>query len=199
MFNIQSSILNIQAQNRTTLFIKTGYLNSPNRYYLYISNILLNKESIAMKKFFILASALLLSAVALAYNTSGIDEKVLRSFQAGFPHAENVNWEVLPGNYVVNFTDDRVRAKITYQKNGTLVSSTRYYAEQDLPTYLRALVKKSFPGKAIFGVTEIASVSDTELHFKTVYYIKLVDARVWITIHVDGDGEITVAEKYTKA
>ena len=153
-----------------------------------------------MKKFLVLAGAVLLSAVAFAFNSTGdVNEKVLQSFKSGFPHAESVTWEELPGGYVVNFTDDRVRTKIIYQKTGEIVSSTRYYNESMLPSYLRLLIKKEYPGKEIFGVTEISAVIDEENHVDTLYYIKLSDAKHWITICVESDGTITEKERYRKA
>jgi hypothetical protein len=153
-----------------------------------------------MKKFFVLAGATLLSVVALAYNNTGdVNEKVLQSFRAGFPHAESVTWEELPKNYVVNFTDDMVRTKIIYQKNGDFVSSVRYYTERTLPSYLRLLVKEEYPGKEIFGITEIAAVTDENNHVETVYYIKLTDAKHWINIRMDSNGDITEQGRYKKA
>ena len=153
-----------------------------------------------MKKYLVLAGAILLSAVALAFTTTvDVNEKVLQSFRSGFPHAESVTWEELPGNYVVNFTDDMVRTKIIYQKDGEIVSSARYYTERMLPSYLKLLIKKEYPGKEIFGVTEISAVRDDEEHVETLYYIKLLDAKHWITICVETDGTITEKERYKKA
>jgi len=153
-----------------------------------------------MKKFFVLAGSILLSAVAFAFNNTGdVNEKVLQSFRSGFPHAEEVSWEELPKSYVVNFTDDMVRTKIIYQKNGEFVSSTRYYTEHTLPSYLRLLIKKEYPGKEIFGVTEISAVTDEENHIETLYYIKLTDARHWITIRMESDGTITEKEKLNRS
>lgn len=153
-----------------------------------------------MKKFLVLAGAILLSGIAIAFNSTGdVNEKVLQSFRSGFPHAESVTWEELPGSYIVNFTDDMVRTKIIYQKNGEIVSSTRYYDARMLPSYLKLVIKKEYPGKEIFGVTEVSAVTDEENHLETLYYIKLSDAKHWITICVESDGTITEKERYKKA
>jgi len=151
-----------------------------------------------MKKLFALLSAAMLSAVALAANTGDVNEKVLQSFRSGFPHASQVTWQELTDGYIVSFTDDRVRTKIVYNKNGVLISSTRYYTESVLPSSLRVLVKDAFPGKEIFGITEVTIATDAENHVQTVYFIKLVDKKVWMTIEMNSEGELRVTEKFRK-
>jgi hypothetical protein len=92
----------------------------------------------------------------------------------------------------VNFMEDGIRNAIIYEKDGTFRSSTRYYKEQNLPYYLLVNIRKRYPDKKIFGVTEISSISEIE------YYIKMEDAAVWTTIKMDSEGNLVLVEKLKK-
>jgi hypothetical protein len=62
-----------------------------------------------------------------------------------------------------------------------------------LPYYLLINIKKKYPDKKIYGVTEISSASGIE------YYVKLEDARIWVTLVSDSHGNLRVVEKFRKA
>src|SRR5687768_9946435 len=98
-----------------------------------------------MKKLAIVFTALLLSAVALASDPGGIDEKLIRSFNTSFPKAEQVNWYELPKTYVVNFVENGIRARIEYPKGAGFTRYTRYYTEQHLPFVVQSSVRKAHP------------------------------------------------------
>ena len=152
-----------------------------------------------MKRFFVLFSSLLLGANIFANNAGNenrkknINEQLLRSFNEQFPKAEQVNWEESRDGYTVNFVEDGVRSHIVYDKEGAFISSVRYYRERTLPYYLLNILKKRYAGKTIFSVTEISTVSNIE------YDVKLEDARTWLTVRVDSEGNLDVVEKYRKA
>lgn len=145
-----------------------------------------------MKRLISLFYSLAIGATSLAYPERNVNDKLLQSFKESFPKAEQVSWKELPETYVVNFVEDGIRNAIIYEKDGTFKSSTRYYQEQNLPYYLLVNIRKRFPDKKIFGVTEISSISEIE------YYIKMEDAAVWTTIKMDSEGNLVLVEKLKK-
>jgi len=93
----------------------------------------------------------------------------------------------------VYFLEDSIRTRITYDKNGGFVNSFRYYQEKNLPYYLLASLKRKFPEKSIFGITEVATEDEIE------YYVKLEDRNVWLTVKLDSEGHLSFVEKFRKA
>jgi len=146
-----------------------------------------------MKQFFILLYSLILSGNSFTFAMSNINEKLVRSFKETFPNAVQVMWTELPEAYLVNFVENGIRSRIVYDKNGNFLSSTRTYLSNDLPYYILISIKKKYPEKRIFGVTELASGTTTE------YYIKMEDSKVWTTIKIDKCGNLELVEKYKKA
>jgi hypothetical protein len=145
-----------------------------------------------MKKLFVLAYTLMIGASSFAYSGIAVNEKLLRTFKERYPNAEQVSWTELPGSYTVNFIEDGVRSHIVYDRDGGVIRSTRYYKEQTLPYYLRVTIKKKYPKKRIFAITEISTPDGIE------YFVKLEDADVWLTILLDDEGELGVVENLRK-
>ena|ERR1700730_9871360 len=146
-----------------------------------------------MKKIIVFIWAFLIGFSSFAFFDKTIDEKLLRSFSEAFPNAQQVTWSELSETYIVYFLEDGVRTRITYGKNGDFVEAFRYYGEQQLPPSILFNLKKRFPGKKVFGVTEFSSNSFVD------YYVKLVDSRYWTTIKMDAAGNWQWVEKYAKA
>lgn len=146
-----------------------------------------------MKKLVALVSSVVIGFHALAFATKNVNEKLLQSFKENFPQAEQVTWKELPLNYEVSFVENGIRTSITYEKDGNFVSSTRYYQERNLPYYLLINIRKKYPEKKIFGVVELSTIEAID------YYIKLEDAKVWTTIKMDSEGNLSLVEKLQKA
>lgn len=144
-----------------------------------------------MKKTFIsFASLLLLTATCFAETPN---DKVLKSFHTTFISPKQVKWYDHKDYYEVSFAQASVRANVKYDFEGNLLSSTRYYKEQQLPAHILYQVKKRYADKTIFGVTEIANPEEI------YYYVKLEDSKRWITIKVSSDGQMELFEKFRKA
>ena len=146
-----------------------------------------------MKKIIVLTYSFLISLSSFAFLGNNIDEKLLRSFKEAFPNAEQVSWNEFSEAYIVTFFEHGIRTRITFGKDGQFVEAFRYYGEQQLPPYLFFNLKKEFPGKQVFGVTEISTVS------ATAYYVKMVDSKNWITVKLEIEGHWELVEKYKKA
>lgn len=144
-----------------------------------------------MKKIF--ALLLLLSAATSGFATPAINEKVLKVFQTAFPAVQNAKWSEFENFYQVYFDNGDVKCRIQYDFNGQVLSAIRYYGESLVSPFLKAKLAQKFPGKTIFGVTEMNS-SD-EMYYEFV----LEDAKSWLKVRSDGTGQMTVTEKFKKA
>jgi len=122
-----------------------------------------------------------------------INEKLLQTFKQTFPDAEQVKWLETSDKYTVNFKDNGITTKVDYDKDGNFVSSVRYYYEKNLPVNIICKLQKKYSDKKVFGVTEMTTESNVE------YYIKLEDAKSWMTVKSNVDGNMEVVEKYKKA
>ena len=144
-----------------------------------------------MKKIFL---AIMISAFTLnAFATDPVDAKVLESFKKAFKDAENVSWSTSEYTYEVRFEQNKVTAKITYDKNGNIIKTLRYYGEDKLPLMVLTKVKNKYADKKIFGVVEVSSDEGT------FYHLTLEDAKNWMQIKADGYGYMTVEKKFKKA
>jgi len=121
------------------------------------------------------------------------NEKVLNAFNKTFPNVENVIWSENVHTYEVNFKQNKTISRVTYDKDGNIVRTLRYYYEDQLPIMVLSKVKQRFSNKNIFGVTEESSEAGT------FYHIILEDQKNWVDITSDPSGSITVDKKYRKA
>jgi hypothetical protein len=149
-------------------------------------------KSIAMKKI-LLFVCLLVAGFGTMAVAGNIDEKLVHTFREIYPDAVQVNWLEYPETYAVNFEQGKVKETIIFKKDGTFIKSTRYYMKEYLPYHLVAAIQEKYPEKKIFSVTEISSPYNID------YFIKLEDAKTWMTVKLDAEGNIKVLEKFRKA
>ena len=143
-----------------------------------------------MKKIFLAALVFVSSFSAMANDPN---EKVLEAFHKTFPHVKDVAWVENEHSYEVKFKQNEILSKVTYDKEGNILRTLRYYYEQNLPLLVLSKVKSKFSDKKIFGITEESSDAGT------FYHIILEDAKNWINITADSYGAITVDKKFKKA
>jgi len=145
-----------------------------------------------MKKI-IVAAFLTLGSLNLFAAGPGVDEKVLEVFNKTFKNATNVTWSTMDHAYEVRFEQNQITAKITYDKNGVILKTLRYYNEEQLPILVLTNVKNRFSDKKIYGVVEESSEAGT------YYHITLEDAKSWIDVKADAYGTVMVEKKFRKA
>ena len=145
--------------------------------------------------------ALLICLIGLAVHVQAkthngplmVNEKLIKAFQAAFPLAEKVDWIENGDHYFVHFKDHEIISEIEYDHEGNFLASERYYQAADmLPIHLAWALHKKFPGKTVFGITEINTEAET------LYYVKLDDNKEWITVKGSSDGITQVIEKFNK-
>jgi hypothetical protein len=145
------------------------------------------------KKFLVILFLIASGYYTMARSTAAVNEKIVRNFKEIYPNAIQVRWVEYPETYVVYFEENGIKVNIIYNKDGSFVSSERYYKEEYLPYYLLAEIRKKYPSKTVYGVSELTSPGMIS------YFIKLEDAKSWITIKMDSEGNSNVVEKFNKA
>jgi hypothetical protein len=145
-----------------------------------------------MKKYLVILFSVILCSLALAGYSKDVNEKVLKSFKEAFPAAENVRWQAYAEKYIAQFRQNGIRTIVNYDLEGNFLGATRYYTEENLPVNVICKLKKKYPTKNIFGVTEVSTAESIQ------YYIKLEDESTWTTVQSDADGNSAVIEKYKK-
>lgn len=140
---------------------------------------------------------ILLAAIVFASSFRAMaddpNQKVLDAFNKTFSHVKEVAWTENEHSYEVKFKQNEILSKVTYDKEGNITKTLRYYYEQSLPLLILSKVKTKFSDKKIFGVTEESSDEGT------YYHVVLEDEKHWINVTADSFGGIKVDKKYNKA
>lgn len=137
---------------------------------------------------------LLASFAATAATPPEVNDKVLKAFNETFTNAKDVTWEEFANNNCqANFKMNEIIVKVLYDDNGNLLQTMRYYTEKNLPPNILAKLKKKYPGKDVFAVTEITN--DTELS----YNITLRDENNWYVVKSDYLGNLQQTSKFKNA
>lgn len=144
-----------------------------------------------MKKVILFAAILFVTGSSFA-GTNLTPEKALKAFNATFKDAENVVWTDAGDIYTVKFSQQGINTFVRYDGEGNFISSRRYYAGEQLPVDIQCKLKKKFADKTIFGVTEFIVGDEVN------YYVKMQDAKIWLTVKIDNARNIEVTEKYNK-
>jgi hypothetical protein len=79
-----------------------------------------------------------------------------------------------------------------YDTDGNIRFSIRNYSEDLLPPFINARVHKKYPGKTIWGVTELSSEDGL------IYKVFLQDDKYWYHLSVNTSGDISLDEKFIK-
>jgi hypothetical protein len=147
-----------------------------------------------MKK--LIANLLLFCSLSVSISSFAappVTEQVLKQFAASFPTVEDAKWFEGDNYFDVYFEKDKTQYNIRYDRNGKIVSTRNYYSGANLAPFLRAKLAEKFPGKSIFGVTEITNSNEM------YYVVVLEDKNTWTNVHSDAIGQLKVLDKLKKA
>ena len=145
-----------------------------------------------MKKLIFVIATLFTTSVIFASAPPEVNEKVLTLFNETFKDPKEVNWHEYDNYYEVYFKEGDITFRIRYDTEGNILQYLRYYYEDQLPIHILSSLKKKYPDRSIFGVTEF--FSGTELN----YFITLKDDKHWYTIKSDNIGNLEQTEKLNK-
>ncbi len=146
-----------------------------------------------MKKIILSIATVLFSVIAFAFAPVSVSEKALSAFSQSFKDAKEVVWSEYENFYEVKFLHNSVRSWISYDQEGNIIRSRRFYYEDMLPLLIKAKINKRYGDKKIYGITEMSS--DAEVS----YYVILEDDKNWLTIKSDAFGNMSTYEKFKKA
>ncbi|HEY0042147.1 MAG TPA: hypothetical protein VGB71_15860 [Flavisolibacter sp.] len=144
-----------------------------------------------MKK--ILFTLLVTAFVSSSFANTPVNDKVLKIFSKMFPAVENAKWYDYDNYYEAYFDKDDIKCRVRFDIDGKIISTIRYYGEKNVSPFLKAKLANRYPGKTIFGVTEVNS--DFELN----YHFVLEDDKSWMHVKSDGTGAMEVTDKFKKA
>jgi hypothetical protein len=145
------------------------------------------------KNLFSIACIAGLLSVSVFSAQAEISQKALQSFRSVFAEAKQVKWTEYPDHYFVSFSQNDMLIKASYDKDGNLLNSTRYYKEQRLPLNILYKVKNAYPSQTIDIVTEVSTTEGT------VYFVQLKDNKNWTIIQSDESGNLEIKDKFNKA
>jgi hypothetical protein len=147
-----------------------------------------------MKK--LLVALFLLTSLSLFASTVEPNQRVLNSFNKFFPNAKDINWTEASSRlgqlYIVSFQQTEMMCRITYDQDGNLLRSIRYYKEQNLPIQIMKSIKDEYPVQKIFGVVE------ETINNVVSYNVTLEDKNAWIDIKSDNTGNLYLGKVYHK-
>jgi hypothetical protein len=129
-----------------------------------------------------------------AYGRPGeVDEKILKSFKEAFPTAEKVTWYQNATQYEVVFYHQNAHCRITYNLDGAIERTERYYTVQNLAPFVLNKIRTKYGLYNVYGITEITT--DASL----VYYIMLEGQKRWLLVQADELGNSYVVKRLNKA
>ena len=143
-----------------------------------------------MKKI-LFATALIFSLSAFA--NIRVDEQIEKKFNEAFPTAKSVKWYDNKNSYDVLFIHNNIQCRISYDTNGTMLNMRRDYTKESLPLFITGAVQKKYPGKKIFGVTEVTSPEGLQ------YHIVLEDEKSWFFVESNSGGDLSLSKKLRKS
>ena len=152
------------------------------------------QKNTAMKKNLLTLACISGLLFATVFSASAaVNEKTLQSFRAVFGGAQQVRWTEYADHDDVSFMQNEVLVKASYDKNGNMMSTIRYYKEQRLPLNILCKVKKEYPAEKINSVTEETTSLGTS------YYIQLKGAKSWTILRSDESGNFEIHDKFDRA
>ena len=101
------------------------------------------------------------------------------------------------GGNITDYTPKDLSGVVSTTKvldaDGNIRATIRNYSEDMLPPFISNRIHKKFPGKKVWGVTEVSSEEGTQ------YKVFLVDDKKWYHLSATSNGEVYLDEWYYKS
>ncbi len=143
-----------------------------------------------MKK--LLFAAVLFCSLASFANVR-VDEVIEKKFKESFPTATSIKWYDNKDSYEVLFVHNNIQCRINYDMEGNMLHMRRDYTKEALPLFITGSIQKRYPGKKIFGVTEITNAEGLQ------YHIVLEDEKSWFFVESNSGGDLSLNKKLRKS
>jgi hypothetical protein len=144
-----------------------------------------------MKKLILLA-AIVLSAAA-SFGRDIDNRKVQLAFDRVFAGAANVQWYETDNNYMARFTLRASKVTAHFDKDGTLIATSRIITDAELPLEVVSTLIRKFRDQKIHSIMEYV------VDGNTYYAITLESATQWTVLRTNSIGEAIVMKKLQKA
>lgn len=143
-------------------------------------------------KLLILAAALSFGLNVMATDAAPVNEKVLKTFNEVFTHAQNVQWSSTESVNEARFKTGTITSRVLIDNDGKLLRTIRYYKQEELPASIRYKIKKGYEGKEIFGVTEVSNATDIN------YAVVIRDDKHIYNVVYDSNGDVVKSKKFKR-
>lgn len=144
-------------------------------------------------KSLILFAALFLSLTTMAAEKNPIaNEKAVKTFNEVFKNAKNVYWTSTADYQQVSFESNAIKIKATFDNDGNLRQTIRYYKETNLPANIRFKLNRKFDKAEVWGVTELSNNEGV------VYSIVLRSDKYFYNVKCDNHANIELVSKYNR-
>lgn len=144
-----------------------------------------------MKKL-ILFAAIVLSAAA-SFGRDIDNRKMRLAFDRVFAGATDVRWYETDNNYMAKFTLKARKVTAHFDKDGTLIATSRIISDSELPLDVISTLIRKYPDQKIHSVVEYV------VDGNTYYAITLESATEWTVLRTNSWGEAIVMKKLQKA
>jgi hypothetical protein len=135
-------------------------------------------------------------ATLISLNSFASDEpvtkEVLKAFREVFGHVKNVKWSEQSSQYEAYFKEASIVSRIRYDKEGNILLTIRSYDGTRLPLLIQSKLRKAYPNRTVFGVTEISNSDEVK------YEISLQDEKSWLIVQSDANGYFETVRKFKK-
>ncbi|KAA9034453.1 hypothetical protein FW778_22500 [Ginsengibacter hankyongi] len=118
-------------------------------------------------------------------NKTSVNLKALKDFSKSFHEVSDEKWFKVPGGVIANFLSKGIDFRIKYDENGKRLYKLLTYAEDNLPSDVRSLIRSHYYHY------EIEFCNEYQLSNSTVYVVKMDDDKSIKTVKI-ADGEIEV-------
>jgi hypothetical protein len=121
-----------------------------------------------------------------------INSKAIKDFTAKFGAGLNEYWFKVSDGFVSNFRVDGFLNRVYYDRKGRWQFTVKAYAENKLPTDIRAIVKSTYYDYKITMVEEVRSTD------RLVYIIHQEDPKHIMKLRIFEDGELDIMENFDR-
>lgn len=136
-----------------------------------------------MKKLFIIAVMVALTATAAIAAPPVVTIKMLNHFEGTFVGASNVQWKTTDSFVKASFTKDKQNWEAFYDLDGNLYGTSRTVTASDIPAKALACIAKKYTDYTPKEYIEF--IHETE---GKAFYVSLVNTKYKLIMEVDTEG-----------
>lgn len=126
-------------------------------------------------------------------DTLNVKDKITENFEKTFPGVSNVVWFKQEDGMKAVIEQGDIKTHITYDSEGKVQKSMRFYPCKHLPAFIRAKVYEKYPSCQVTGVTESFMANDL------TYQINITEGDKIVILNSDAVGNLTKVKSFKNA